>query len=56
MGWHRPGENHYLKQWWLDYRRMYASLSLIGLTVHIPGLNDPILIQMSNEMYSETCL
>ena len=28
MAWRRPGVSHYLNQWWLDYRRIYASLGL----------------------------
>ena len=28
MAWRRPGDNHYLNQWWLDYLRMYASFGL----------------------------
>ena len=35
MAWRRPGDNHYLNQWWLVYRRIYASLSLNELT-HLP--------------------
>ena len=27
--------SHYLNQWWLDYRRIYASLSLNELTRHV---------------------
>ena len=30
MAWRRPGSSHYLNQWWLVYRRIYAS----------PGLNE----------------
>ena len=25
MAWRRPGDSHYLNQWWLIYRRIYAS-------------------------------
>ena len=35
MAWCRPGDkklSHYLNQWWLDYRRIYASLGLNELT------------------------
>ena len=28
MAWRRLGDNHCLNQWWLDYRRIYASLGL----------------------------
>ena len=35
MAWRRPGDNHYLNQWWLDYRRIYVSLSLNELTLCI---------------------
>ena len=28
MAWRRPGASHYLKQWWLDYWRIYTSLGL----------------------------
>ena len=28
MAWRRPGASHYLNQWWLVYRRIYASLGL----------------------------
>ena len=28
MAWRRPGASHYLDKWWLDYRRIYASLGL----------------------------
>ena len=28
LAWRRPGKSHYLTQWWLDYRRIYASLGL----------------------------
>ena len=31
MAWCRPGKSHYLKQWWLIYRRIYASLGLSEL-------------------------
>ena len=31
MAWRRHAPSHYLNQWWLDYRRIYASLGLIGL-------------------------
>ena len=42
MAWRRPGDKHYLDQWWLVYRRIYASLGLnvlisanqiVGLTI-----------------------
>ena len=32
MDWRRPATSHYLNQWWLDYRRIYASLGLNELT------------------------
>ena len=35
MAWRRPGDNHYLNQWWLVYWRIYASLGLNELTSHI---------------------
>ena len=28
MAWRRPGDKHYLNQWWLVYWRIYASLGL----------------------------
>ena len=32
MAWAVPATSHYLKQWWLVHRRMYASLGLSELT------------------------
>ena len=32
MAWQDQATSHYLNQWWLDYRRLYASLGLNELT------------------------
>ena len=34
MAWRRPGDKPLLKQWWLDYRRIYASPGLDELTAN----------------------
>ena len=33
MAWRRPGDNHYLNQWWFNYWHIYASLGLSELTI-----------------------
>ena len=40
MAWRRPGDKPYLNQWWLDYRRIYASLGLNELTRAWPHCNN----------------
>ena len=36
MAWRRPGDNHYLNQWWLVHWRIYVSLGLNELNGIIP--------------------
>ena len=48
MAWLRPGDKlFHLNQWWLDYRRIYASLSLNELT-HLPLGKMAIISQVAS--------
>ena len=35
MDWRDQATSHYLNQWWLDYRRKYASLGLNELNIKV---------------------
>ena len=36
MAWRRPGGNHYLNQWWLYYRRIYAYIYFVLFPPKVP--------------------
>ena len=41
VAWCWPGADHYLSQWWLDYRRIYASLCLNELNLNRENFVQP---------------
>ena len=60
MAWYRPGDNHYLNQWWLVYWRIYRSLGPNESIIHrgfvIVSVEYPFLLKMKNSSIYMSCM